>query len=45
MKIREAIIEDFKQMNNIFKQVDGFHSDAHPELFNKPMIMQDLSSI
>ncbi len=37
MIIRDAKIEDFTVMGEIFKQVDELHSDAHPGIFN-PLI-------
>ena len=35
MVVRDAQVKDFKQMNSIFKQVDGLHSEAHPLIFNQ----------
>ena len=37
MIIREATEKDFNEMDRLFKQLDGIHSDAHPEMFNKPI--------
>lgn len=37
MEIRDANTKDFTQMKNVFKQVDELHSEAHPEIFNKPI--------
>lgn len=37
MIVRDAQINDFLQMGNIFKQVDGLHIEAHPKIFNPPM--------
>lgn len=37
MIVRDAKVKDFKLMSNIFKQVDGLHSEAHPDIFNQPI--------
>lgn len=37
MIVRDAQLNDFIQMGRIFKQVDGLHSEAHPEIFNPPI--------
>ena len=37
MLIRDASTKDFIQMGSIFKQVDGLHNEAHPEIFNPPI--------
>jgi len=35
MNIRNAILEDYNQLNRIFKQVDDLHSNVHPEIFEQ----------
>jgi len=37
MEIREATQKDFPKLNKLFKQIDGIHSEKHPELFKKPI--------
>ena len=37
MIIRKAEPKDFDGMNRLFKQVDGVHSKAHPNMFNEPI--------
>lgn len=37
MLIRKATQKDFEGMNQLFMQVDGVHSKAHPNMFNSPI--------